>query len=147
MIRNPGHLHWRADGEAHSFEPRTIAKLQEAVRLNSKDAYNKYAMRVDEQRFASISWCGLVVQVTIFFVLVHLIFELTYSEKCNLRGLFDFKKRRTPLPMEEVEPVEEIVKRFCTGAMSYGSISIEAHETLGIAMNRYEVSCFSGLSL
>eukprot|EP01124_Arcella_intermedia_P009462 TRINITY_DN16170_c0_g1_i1.p1 TRINITY_DN16170_c0_g1~~TRINITY_DN16170_c0_g1_i1.p1 ORF type:complete len:2167 (+),score=554.81 TRINITY_DN16170_c0_g1_i1:44-6544(+) len=107
MLHNSGHLHWRADGELHTHEPRTIAQLQQAVTLKSKSAYQQFAQRADEQ-----------------------------SEKCNLRGLFDFKRRRTPISLDEVEPAEEIVKRFVTGAMSYGSISIEAHETLAIAMNR-----------
>jgi glutamate synthase domain-containing protein 2 len=102
-----GHLHGRADGELHTHEPRTIAQLQQVVTLNRKSSYQAFARRADEQ-----------------------------SEKCNLRGLFDFKKKRTPISLDDVEPAEDIVKWFVTGAMSYGSISIEAHESLAIAMNR-----------
>jgi glutamate synthase (NADPH/NADH) len=111
MLHNTGHLHWCADGKLHTHEPRTIAQLQQAVTLNRKSSYQACARRADKQ-----------------------------SEKCNLRGLFDFKKRRTPISLDDVEPAEDIVKRFVTGAMSYGSISIEAHESLAIAMNSYYLS-------
>jgi glutamate synthase (ferredoxin) len=102
-----GEYQWRKDGEAHLFSPETIHNLQKAVREGRYDLYKKYAALVNEQNQK-------------FF---------------TLRGLLEFKLRE-PVPVEEVEPVEAIVKRFKTGAMSYGSISKEAHETLAIAMNR-----------
>lgn len=86
-------------------------------RLNSRASYVKFAQRADE-----------------------------VSEKCNLRGLFDFKKKGSPIPIDEVEPAKDIVKRFSTGAMSYGSISIEAHETIAIAMNRIGAKSNTGTS-
>ncbi len=102
-----GEYQWRKDGEAHLFSPQTIHTLQKAVRTGSYDAYRQYAALVNEQT----------------------------RQRYTLRGMLDFKKRE-PVPIEEVEPVEAILKRFKTGAMSYGSISKEAHETLAIAMNR-----------
>ncbi|WP_017716126.1 glutamate synthase large subunit [Kamptonema formosum] len=102
-----GEYQWRKDGEAHLFSPETIHNLQKAVREGRYDLYKKYAALVNEQNQK-------------FF---------------TLRGLLEFKDRE-PVPVEEVEPVEAIVKRFKTGAMSYGSISKEAHETLAVAMNR-----------
>ncbi|MCT7949765.1 glutamate synthase large subunit [Ancylothrix sp. C2] len=102
-----GEYQWRKDGEAHLFSPETIHALQKAVRTGSYDAYKQYAKGVNEQSKK-------------FF---------------TLRGLLEFKDRQ-PIPIEEVEPIDSIVKRFKTGAMSYGSISKEAHETLAIAMNR-----------
>ena len=102
-----GEYQWRKDGEAHLFSPETIHNLQKAVREGRYDLYKKYAALVNEQNQK-------------FF---------------TLRGLLEFKERQ-PVPLEEVEPVEAIVKRFKTGAMSYGSISKEAHETLAVAMNR-----------
>jgi len=102
-----GEYQWRKDGEAHLFSPETIHALQRAVREESYDLYKTYAHRVNDQS----------------------------KQHFTLRGLLDFKQRE-PIPLEEVEPVEDIVKRFKTGAMSYGSISKEAHETLAIAMNR-----------
>lgn len=102
-----GEYQWRKDGEAHAFSPEAIHTLQKAVRTGNYEIYKQYAKLVNDQ-----------------------------SQKLfTLRGLLEFKKRQ-PVPIEEVEPVEEIVKRFKTGAMSYGSISKEAHETLAIAMNR-----------
>ncbi len=102
-----GDYQWRKEGEAHLFSPQVIHNLQKAVRTGSYDTFKVYANLVNEQGKAHFT----------------------------LRGLLDFKKR-TPVPIEEVEPVEAIVKRFKTGAMSYGSISQEAHEALAIAMNR-----------
>jgi len=102
-----GEYQWRKDGEAHLFSPETIHTLQQAVRTNNYDLFKRYAALVNEQNQK-------------FF---------------TLRGLLQFKPRQ-PIPIEEVEPVEAIVKRFKTGAMSYGSISKEAHESLAIAMNR-----------
>ena len=102
-----GLYQWRSSGEAHLFTPESVHALQKAVRTNHKGAYQNYAKLVNEQGKAL----------------------------CTLRSLLDFKKS-TAIPLEEVEPIESIMKRFKTGAMSYGSISKEAHETLAIAMNR-----------
>lgn len=98
---------WRKDGEIHLFNPETIYKLQLATRTNSYEVYKDYAKHINNQG----------------------------TNLCTIRGLFKFKKGNS-IPLEEVEPVSEIVKRFCTGAMSLGSISREAHETIAIAMNR-----------
>jgi len=103
-----GEYQWRREGEPHLFDPETVFRLQHATRAGRYDVFKQYTSRVDEQ-----------------------------SERLmTLRGLFKFKDGRTSIPIEEVEPVSEIVKRFSTGAMSYGSISVEAHETLAIAMNQ-----------
>lgn len=102
-----GDYQWRAEGEAHLFSPQVIHSLQKAVRNGSYEIFKTYSRLVDEQM----------------------------KKFYTLRGLLDFRKR-TPVPIEEVESVDEIVKRFKTGAMSYGSISKEAHEGLAIAMNR-----------
>ncbi|GAA1475830.1 glutamate synthase large subunit [Nocardioides aestuarii] len=107
-----GEYQWRREGEPHLFDPETVFRLQHSTRAGKYDVFKQYTSRVDEQ-----------------------------SERLmTLRGLFRFKDAegtgRGPVPIEEVEPVSEIVKRFSTGAMSYGSISMEAHETLAIAMNR-----------
>src|SRR5680860_941078 len=106
-----GEYQWRREGEPHLFDPETVFRLQHATRAGRYDVFEQYTARVDEQ-----------------------------SERLmTLRGLFKFKSddpTRQPVPIEEVEPISEIVKRFSTGAMSYGSISQEAHETLAIAMNR-----------
>jgi glutamate synthase (ferredoxin) len=103
-----GQYQWRADGEYHLFNPQTIHKLQLACRTGNYQVFRDYAELVNNQS----------------------------RNLCTLRGLLEFRPAENPLPIEEVEPVEEIVKRFKTGAMSYGSISKEAHETLAIAMNR-----------
>ncbi len=103
-----GQYQWRDGGEFHLFNPQTIHKLQIACRLNSEKIYREYAGLINQQA----------------------------ANLCTLRGLLDFKVAETPVPIGEVESVEEIVKRFKTGAMSYGSISKEAHEALAIAMNR-----------
>jgi glutamate synthase (ferredoxin) len=102
-----GQYQWRDDGEFHLFNPETIHRLQKAVRTGSFAVFQEYSKLIDEQT----------------------------KNLCTLRGLMDFKPA-TPIPLEEVESVDSIVKRFKTGAMSYGSISKEAHETLAIAMNR-----------
>ncbi|PZN28926.1 MAG: glutamate synthase large subunit, partial [Proteobacteria bacterium] len=102
-----GLYQWRSEGEYHLFNPESIHRLQKAVRTGSYAAYREYARLVNEQA----------------------------SNLCTLRGLLSFKNSE-PIPLEEVEPIESIMKRFKTGAMSYGSISKEAHETLAIAMNR-----------
>ena len=102
-----GEYHYRLDGEKHLWNPTTITRLQHAVLHNDRQAYEEYARAVNDQS----------------------------RELCTLRGLFEFVPGE-PVPLEEVEPVGEIVKRFYTGAISHGSISKEAHETLAIAMNR-----------
>ena len=102
-----GLYQWRADGEFHLFNPESIHRLQKAVRSNNYATYKSYAKLIDEQG----------------------------KNLATLRGLLEFKPSDS-IPIEEVEPVDSIVKRFKTGAMSYGSISQEAHETLAIAMNR-----------
>ncbi|MEU6846252.1 glutamate synthase large subunit [Streptomyces sp. NPDC046716] len=107
-----GEYQWRREGEPHLFDPDTVFRLQHATRSRRYDIFKKYTGRVNEQ-----------------------------SERLmTLRGLFGFKNGegadRQPISIDEVEPVSEIVKRFSTGAMSYGSISREAHETLAIAMNQ-----------
>ncbi len=103
-----GQYQWRDNGEQHLFNPQTIHKLQIACRLNSEKVYREYADLLNDRS----------------------------KTLCTLRGMLDFKFAENAIPLEEVEPVEEIVKRFKTGAMSYGSISKEAHEALAIAMNR-----------
>ena len=103
-----GQYQWRRDGEYHLFNPETVFKLQHATRTGQYAIFKEYTRAVDDQN----------------------------QHRATLRGLFRFKPAGPPVPIEEVEPVEAIVKRFATGAMSYGSISQEAHETLAIAMNR-----------
>ena len=102
-----GFYQWRSDGEYHLFNPQTIHTLQKAARSGSYALYQQYAGLVNDQS----------------------------RTLCTLRGLLEFKAR-APVPIEEVEPVESLLQRFKSGAMSYGSISLEAHETLAIAMNR-----------
>ncbi|MER5819250.1 MULTISPECIES: glutamate synthase large subunit [Streptomyces] len=103
-----GEYQWRREGEPHLFDPETVFRLQHATRNRRYDIFKQYTDRVNEQ-----------------------------SERLmTLRGLFGFTSDRAPISVDEVEPASEIVKRFSTGAMSYGSISREAHETLAIAMNR-----------
>ncbi len=107
ILPNDGQFHWRAKGERHMWNPETIANLQAAARSNSSDAYKRFAEQVNDNA----------------------------QDRCTLRGLMRFKKGQS-VPLSEVEPVSEIVKRFATGAMSFGSISVEAHSTLAIAMNQ-----------
>ena len=102
-----GQYQWRRKGEAHMFNPEVVAKLQHATRLKSPADFKKYCELIDNQE----------------------------RQLLTLRGLLEIKPG-TPIALEEVEPAAQIVKRFATGAMSYGSISKEAHETLAIAMNR-----------
>jgi glutamate synthase (NADPH) large chain len=104
-----GEYQWRREGEPHLFDPETVFRLQHSTRSGRYDVFKQYTSRVNEQ-----------------------------SERLmTLRGLFKLRDgEREPVPIEEVEPVSAIVKRFSTGAMSYGSISQESHETLAIAMNR-----------
>jgi len=108
VLPSGGHYALRADGERHLWNPDTIFYLQQATWKNDYELYRKYAALVNDQS----------------------------RKQFTLRGLFRFKKTRPPVPLDEVEPETEIVKRFVTGAMSFGSISQEAHETLAIAMNR-----------
>jgi glutamate synthase (ferredoxin) len=103
-----GSYQYRARGEYHLFNPDTVSKLQHAVRQSSFETFQEYTQLIDNQN----------------------------RELCTLRGLMQFKFAPKPVPIEEIEPASEIVKRFATGAMSFGSISKEAHETLAIAMNR-----------
>ncbi|MDS1115146.1 glutamate synthase large subunit [Gordonia westfalica] len=104
-----GEYQWRREGEYHLFNPDTVFKLQHATRTGQYKVFKEYTKLVDDQS----------------------------AKMASLRGLFDFNfGDRDPIPIEKVEPASEIVKRFSTGAMSFGSISAEAHETLAIAMNR-----------
>jgi glutamate synthase (NADPH/NADH) large chain len=107
ILPNDGQFHWRAKGERHMWNPETIANLQVAARANSGDAYKRFAEQVNDNA----------------------------RDRATLRGLMRFKKGQS-VPLSEVEPASEIVKRFATGAMSFGSISVEAHSTLAIAMNQ-----------
>src|SRR5579859_30511 len=103
-----GEYHWREGGDAHINDPKSIANLQDAVREKNDKAWADYSAS-----------------------------EYESIKKCTLRGLLDFDyENTTSIPLEQVEPWTEIVRRFCTGAMSYGSISMEAHSSLAIAMNR-----------
>ena len=103
-----GEYQWRREGEYHLFNPETVFKLQHATRAKRYDIFKEYTTLVDDQS----------------------------KHLATLRGLFKFDDGRAAVPIDEVEPVGEIVKRFSTGAMSYGSISAEAHETLAVAMNQ-----------
>ena len=112
VLPNPGHYQWRRGGETHAVNPESIAALQAAARLDSAEAFDRFAKLCDDES----------------------------KNRSTLRGLFRFKTAeeagRQPIDLDEVEPAAEIVKRFCTGAMSLGALSPEAHETLAIAMNR-----------
>ncbi len=103
-----GEYQWRREGEYHLFNPETVFKLQHATRAKRYDVFKEYTGLVDDQS----------------------------KNLATLRGLFKFAEGRQPIPIDDVEPISEIVKRFSTGAMSYGSISAEAHETMAIAMNQ-----------
>jgi glutamate synthase (NADPH/NADH) large chain len=109
-LPNPGDFQWRSAGERHAWQPNAIAALQAAARGNDAEAYQRFAEQINNDA----------------------------RHNCTLRGLIDLKSGGAgkSIPLEEVEPASEIVKRFVTGAMSYGSISKEAHESLAIAMNR-----------
>lgn len=109
VLNNPGDFHWRTGGDAHMWNPNTIFNLQLAARSNSRDAYDQFAKFSNEDA----------------------------TKRCTFRGLLRFKtENATAIDISEVEPASEIVKRFATGAMSFGSISQESHESLAIAMNR-----------
>ncbi len=103
-----GEYQWRRDGEYHLFNPETVFKLQHATRAKQYAVFKEYTDLVNTQN----------------------------EHLATLRGLFTFKAVQKPVPIEEVEPIEAVLRRFATGAMSYGSIGLEAHETLAIAMNR-----------
>ena len=103
-----GEYQWRREGELHLFNPETVFLLQHATRERRYEVFGEYAAKVDELA----------------------------RQGGHLRGLLEFRPSPPPVPLDEVEPVSSIVRRFATGAMSYGSISAEAHETLAIAMNR-----------
>jgi len=107
-LPNPGEFHWRSAGERHAWDPQAIFSLQVAARRGDSNAYRNFADHINAEA----------------------------SKNGALRGLLEFKTAAKPLALDEVEPASEIVKRFCTGAMSFGSLSAEAHETLAIAMNR-----------
>ncbi|MAI69902.1 MAG: glutamate synthase large subunit [Rhodopirellula sp.] len=109
QLPNLGEYHWRAEGEKHAWSPMSISSLQIAARKNDESEYWKFAQAINEDS----------------------------RSRCTLRGLLEFDSSSVQsIPIEEVEPASEIVKRFCTGAMSFGSISAESHETLAVAMNR-----------
>ena len=107
-LPNPGEFHWRSTGERHAWDPQAIFSLQVAARRGDKDAYRQFAAYINEEA----------------------------RKTGALRGLLDFNLAGRPVALDDVEPASEIVKRFCTGAMSFGSLSAEAHETLAVAMNR-----------
>jgi glutamate synthase domain-containing protein 2/glutamate synthase domain-containing protein 3 len=107
VLSSGGHYRYRQDGERHLWSPDTVSRLQQAARAGDAGAYREYARLINDQA----------------------------RRQFTLRGMFRFKPA-TPVPLEEVEPATAIVRRFVTGAMSYGSISREAHETMAIAMNR-----------
>ncbi|MBA57730.1 MAG: glutamate synthase large subunit [Gammaproteobacteria bacterium] len=108
VLPNPGDFHWRREGDAHMWDPETISTLQIATKKNSKEAYSQFSAHANE-----IS-----------------------TRKSAFRGLLDFKYPEEGIEISKVETAAEIVKRFCTGAMSFGSISAESHEALAVAMNR-----------
>ena len=107
-LPNPGDFHWRKGGDSHMWDPETISDLQQAARKNNEDSYWKFSNYANEQT----------------------------TKDSTLRGLLKFRYSKKPLDLDEVEQEKEIVKRFATGAMSLGSISTEAHESLAIAMNK-----------
>ncbi|MDA0271959.1 MAG: glutamate synthase large subunit, partial [Proteobacteria bacterium] len=108
VLPNPGDFHWRSGGDTHMWDPETISNLQVAARTNNEDAYWQFANHANGES----------------------------TRRATFRGLLDFKYADTAIELDEVEAASEIVKRFCTGAMSFGSISAESHEALAIAMNR-----------
>ncbi|WP_010284796.1 glutamate synthase large subunit [Bacillus timonensis] len=108
VLKTGSDFQWRYGEETHLFQPKTIHLLQHAVRTGKYEIYKEYSSLLNEE----------------------------ISQQTTLRGLLEFNYKRKPIPIEEVEPIESIFKRFKTGAMSYGSISKEAHEAIAIAMNR-----------
>ena len=116
QLESGGFYQWRRDGEFHMWNPTTIAKLQYAAKSDDWNTYREFA-----------EWANGYAQ-----------------QMCTIRGLLEFKQAAKPLPIDEVEPAVEIVKRFATGAISLGSISREVHETLAIAMNRIDARSNTG---
>ena len=109
ILENPGDFHWRTGGDTHMWNPNTIFNLQIAARNNNAEAYEAFALHANEES----------------------------TRRCAFRGLLRFREDKvTSISIDDVEPASEIVKRFATGAMSFGSISEESHESLAIAMNR-----------
>ncbi len=108
VLPNPGDFHWRRHGDTHMWDPEAVSSLQNAARTNSEDAYWQFANHINEEN----------------------------TRQSSLRGLLNFVDSADAIALDEVEPESEIVKRFATGAMSFGSISAEAHESLAVAMNR-----------
>ena len=108
MLPNQGEFHWRAGGERHMWDPQAISDIQLATRTNNYETYQQFADHMNNDA----------------------------KTRCSIKGLLSFNDKQTSIPLDDVEPASEIVKRFCTGAMSFGSISAEAHESLAIAMNR-----------
>ena len=108
VLPNPGDFHWRQGGDSHMWDPETISDLQQAARNNNENSYWKFSNYANEQT----------------------------TKDSTLRGLLKFKYLKKPIDLDEVEPEKTIVRRFATGAMSLGSISTEAHESLAIAMNK-----------
>lgn len=117
-LPNPGDFHWRNGGVKHMWDPSSIVNLQMAARNDNQQAYQAFAEHANDEM----------------------------TRRCTFRGLMKFKQgvNGGPLPLEAVEPAAEIVKRFCTGAMSFGSISAESHEALAIAMNRMQAKSNTG---
>ncbi len=107
-LPNPGEFHWRAEGERHMWDPQAIANIQTATRTNNFESYKQFAEHMNRDS----------------------------RTRCSIKGLLTFKESDQSIPLDEVESAKDIVVRFCTGAMSFGSISAEAHESLAIAMNR-----------
>ena len=107
-LPNPGDVHWRQGGDAHMWSPNAIAKLQVATQTNSEEVWQQFSEQANQHS----------------------------TRLCTIRGLLEFRSDITAIPLEEVESEQDIVKRFATGAMSFGSISRESHETLAVAMNR-----------
>ena len=108
-LPNPGDFHWRNGGDSHMWDPKSISALQIAARNNDESAYWNFSNHANEET----------------------------TKNSTLRGLMKFKFSKNPIPLDKVEPEKEIVKRFATGAMSLGSISTEAHESLALAMNKF----------
>ena len=115
-LPNPGEVHWRQDGERHMWNPSSVAKLQDAVRQGEYESWERFSEYSNERAVRA----------------------------CTLRGLLQFKETRQAIALEEVESEATIMQRFATGAMSFGSISKEAHETLAIAMNRINAKSNTG---
>ena len=108
-LPNPGEYHWRPDGEKHIWNPESISHLQISTQENNPKSFSEFSNYINKDA----------------------------KTRATLRGLMKLKKNEVePIPIEQVESAKDIVNRFCTGAMSFGSISSEAHESLAIAMNR-----------